>query len=107
MPNLLLAFLALAHAAPPPVAGAPAATTAPARAIPARATPTTALAAYFSPADYPPSALGRREQGITRFYLAVGPNGRVTDCRVTAGSGSPALDDATCRILRSRARFRP
>ena len=76
-------------------------------AVETHATPRRALASYFGGDDYPAPALSRREEGITRFYLAVGANGRVTDCRVTAGSGSAALDDATCRILRSRARFTP
>ena len=31
----------------------------------------------------------------------------MTDCSVTSSSGSSALDQATCRILRSRARFTP
>ena len=47
------------------------------------------------------------EEGTTRFRLTVGTNGRVTDCSVTSSSGSAALDAATCRIMRSRARFTP
>jgi protein TonB len=57
--------------------------------------------------DYPASALRNEEEGTTRFRLTVGTNGRVTDCSVTSSSGSPALDSATCRIMRSRARFTP
>jgi len=34
-------------------------------------------------------------------------DGRVTGCTVTGSSGSAALDNATCRIMRSRARFSP
>ena len=37
----------------------------------------------------------------------IGTDGRVTACSVTSSSGSSALDDATCRIMRSRARFTP
>ncbi|HYD36402.1 MAG TPA: energy transducer TonB, partial [Allosphingosinicella sp.] len=33
--------------------------------------------------------------------------GRVTDCTVTASSGSAALDSATCRLMKQRARFTP
>ena len=35
------------------------------------------------------------------------PTARVSGCTVTASSGSAALDSATCRLLRSRARFTP
>ncbi|MDQ4087219.1 MAG: TonB family protein [Pseudomonadota bacterium] len=72
---------------------------------PARAP--ASLASYVSPDDYPTSALRNREQGTTRFRLTVGADGRVTDCTITGSSGSAALDSATCRIMRSRARFTP
>jgi protein TonB len=65
------------------------------------------LASYVSDADYPSSAIRAEEQGTTRFRLLVGPDGRVTDCAVTGSSGSSSLDSATCRIMRSRARFAP
>jgi protein TonB len=65
------------------------------------------LASYVSDADYPDSALRNEEQGTTSFKLDVGPNGRVANCVVTGSSGSSALDSATCRIMRSRARFTP
>jgi protein TonB len=65
------------------------------------------LGSYVSDADYPTDAIRREEQGATRFKLAVGPDGRVTNCTVTASSGSAALDLATCRLMKSRARFAP
>jgi protein TonB len=65
------------------------------------------LATYLSDADYPSDAIRREEQGATRFKLAVGPDGRVSGCTVTASSGSAALDLATCRLMKSRARFAP
>ena len=34
-------------------------------------------------------------------------DGRVSDCSITASSGSTALDTETCNILRRRARFTP
>ena len=39
--------------------------------------------------------------------LDIGPDGRVGGCTVLRSSGSGALDNATCRIMRSRARFVP
>jgi periplasmic protein TonB len=86
--------------APPPPPPAPPRTVEPARA---RAN----LASYVSDADYPASAIRAEEQGTTGFRLTVGPDGRVTNCAVTSSSGSGALDTATCRIMRSRARFTP
>src|SRR6476661_6893372 len=65
------------------------------------------LASYVSDADYPDSAIRAEEQGTTGFRLQVGPDGRVTSCEVTSSSGSAALDSATCRIMKSRARFTP
>ncbi|MEA3011912.1 MAG: periplasmic protein TonB [Sphingomonadales bacterium] len=65
------------------------------------------LNSYFSTDDYPAAALRGNDQGTTGFSLTIGPNGRVTACNVTSSSGSSALDQATCRILRSRARYTP
>jgi periplasmic protein TonB len=65
------------------------------------------LASYVSNDDYPTAAIRNEEQGTTRFRLGVGADGRVTDCIVTASSGSSVLDSATCRLMRSRARFTP
>ncbi len=65
------------------------------------------LNSYFSADDYPAAALRGNDQGTTGFSLTIGPNGRVTECSVTSSSGSAALDAATCRILRSRARYTP
>lgn len=65
------------------------------------------LASYVSDEDYPGSAVRNEEQGTTRFRLGVGPNGHVTECSVVGSSGSSALDSATCRLMRQRARFTP
>lgn len=65
------------------------------------------LGSYFSTDDYPAAALRGNQQGTTGFRLTIGPNGRVSACDVTSSSGSAALDQATCRILRSRARYTP
>lgn len=65
------------------------------------------LTGLFSDQDYPAAALAAREQGPVGFALDVGANGRVTHCTVTQSSGSASLDDTTCVLLRSRARFTP
>ena len=91
---------------PPPITVAPPPPPAPPRTVePARARAN--LASYVSDSDYPASAMRNEESGTTRFRLTVGPDGRVTNCVVTSSSGSAALDAATCRIMRSRARVTP
>lgn len=62
---------------------------------------------YFSVDDYPPRTRRRGAGGDVGFSVLVGPDGRITRCTITASSGSAALDAATCRILTSRARYRP
>lgn len=74
---------------------------------PHRAQPRAPLASYVSQEDYPASAQSRGEQGRVTFGLDIGPDGRVTACNILGSSGSSALDNATCRIMRSRARFTP
>ena len=65
------------------------------------------LQGLFRGDDYPQSAIERDEQGAVTVRLTVGTNGRVSNCNVSSSSGSRTLDNATCRILRSRARFTP
>lgn len=71
------------------------------------ARPLTQPGGWVSDADYPASALRKGEQGVTRFAVTVGPDGRVRDCTVTRSSGSPELDAATCAKVSQRARFDP
>lgn len=85
---------------PPPPPPPPAGTPQPAR-------PRTSLALLVTPDDYPPEAIFNEEQGTVSFRLDVGADGRVRDCTVTLSSHSASLDETTCRIFRSRARFTP
>ncbi|WEK43712.1 MAG: energy transducer TonB [Candidatus Sphingomonas colombiensis] len=62
---------------------------------------------YFNSDNYPPSALRAGEQGRVVAALTIGTDGRVTDCEVSSSSGSAALDQATCRIAKSRVRYSP
>jgi len=57
--------------------------------------------------DYPASALRAGLEGRTGFRLALGADGRATDCTVTVSSGSDELDRTACRLLQRRARFSP
>ena len=69
--------------------------------------PRGTIASLVNPLDYPASALAARQQGIVRFRLFVGPDGRVAGCAILRSSGSSALDSATCQLIRRRARFTP
>lgn len=97
MPAFALALILASQAA------APAPAPAPVPAVRARVN----LASYFTADDYPAAALRAEAQGSVFFRLGIGPNGRASDCTVTSSSGSAALDQAACRILRSRVRATP
>jgi len=62
---------------------------------------------FFGPDAYPPAAIRAEAQGRVVAALTVGPDGRVSGCTVTSSSGNSDLDDATCRIARSKVRFTP
>lgn len=72
-----------------------------------RARSTVNPPALVTIADYPPSARRAGEEGTVGFALDITADGRVSACTIEASSGSAALDAATCRIMRSRARFEP
>ena len=68
---------------------------------------TANLPGLFTKDDYPATARRYGEQGTVSFAVAIDPNGRVTACGITQGSGSASLDVATCSIVQRRARFTP
>jgi periplasmic protein TonB len=45
--------------------------------------------------------------GKARFRLEIAADGRVTGCTITASSGHPQLDAATCALVSKRAKFQP
>lgn len=57
--------------------------------------------------DYPAEALREEISGITGFRIAVGIDGRVSQCEIIASSGSALLDATTCALITRRARFTP
>ena len=95
-------LLIAAMLAEPAVAAA-----APAETLPPRTRAQADLAQYLSDEDYPAEAREHGDQGTVGFELAVGPDGAVTGCTVTASSGSPALDRTSCEIIAARAHFTP
>jgi len=74
---------------------------------PKAASPLGSPGSWASEADYPGVELRAGHEGVTRFALAIAPDGTVSNCTVTGSSGWPGLDMATCRLVASRARFRP
>jgi protein TonB len=99
--------------APPPVITpvarpAPPAPPAPPKPVISQAARARAnLTSLFSTDDYPQSAIRNEEQGTTAVRLTIGTDGRVAGCDITSSSGSGALDQATCNIIRRRARYTP
>lgn len=88
--------------APPP---APAAPPPPSKA--SGASPRGNPGSWATPNDYPARALREERAGTTRFRVTIGPDGRVTDCQITGSSGHADLDEATCKNVTRRARFKP
>jgi protein TonB len=56
---------------------------------------------------YPPSALARRETGITQLAFTLDRDGRVVDSRVVRSSGHPALDQEAMATVRRAQPFPP
>ena len=61
----------------------------------------------FLEGKHPRLALTRGWEGSLTYQLDVSPAGRVVDCRITSSSGYDILDQAACRQITRRARFRP
>lgn len=88
----------------PPVAPmpTPSATFAPKGALPLGDT-----SRWITADDYPARALRAQQAGLVGYHVAIGSDGRVTACEVTASSRNAELDAATCRLIKQRARFAP
>ena len=65
------------------------------------------LRTLFSADDYPASAQAAGAEGTAQAELTVGADGRVQSCNLIRSTGNSALDQATCNILRRRAKFTP
>ena len=83
--------------APPPAPGL----------TPKRAVPRNNTSSWITNDDYPRRPLVDRIEGSVGYRLVIGTTGRVSSCELTRPSGNSALDDATCRLITSRARFEP
>ncbi|MGD9812752.1 MAG: energy transducer TonB [Sphingobium sp.] len=71
-----------------------------------RATPRGVPGSWVTSDDYPSRALREERQGTVGVTLAVGTDGKPTNCTVTSSSGHSDLDAEACRLLMRRARFK-
>lgn len=92
---------------PVPVASPPPPPAPPPAVAATRASPRSAPGSWLSDADYPSRAQREERSGTAGFRLQIAPDGRVTDCTITSSTGHSDLDEATCRLLPRRARFKP
>jgi protein TonB len=74
---------------------------------PRRAVPSNSSSNWITNNDSPRRALVDEAEGSASYRLVIGTNGRVSSCELTSPTGNRALDDATCRLITSRARFEP
>ena len=72
---------------------------------PIAAKPRNNPAEWVTDNDYRPSWINREMTGTARFRLEITASGRVENCTITASSGYPDLDRATCDLVSRRARF--
>lgn len=72
-----------------------------------REPPTGEWQQLATPANYPQAALRARKSGVVIFRAIVDAKGNVTKCSVVESSGTKELDDQTCALVASKARFRP
>ena len=90
--------------APPPIVLAPPAPPPP--PPPKPATPRNNPGTWATPNDYPSRALREDREGTTGFRVTIDDNGRVASCSIVSSSGHADLDEATCKLVTRRARFR-
>lgn len=69
--------------------------------------PLRQIAGQITGNDYPRRPFEAGIGGTLFVRYIVGVRGRVTDCTVTRSSGNAELDQATCRLITERFRFRP
>lgn len=74
---------------------------------PVSAVPRSNPGRWITNDDYRTSWINRGLEGAAGFALRIDERGRVTDCSITRSTGHSVLDQATCRLLESRARFEP
>jgi TonB family protein len=69
--------------------------------------PDTTNALGLTTDDYPALALRTATQGQVTVVIGVSAEGRATECRPVASSGSPEIDSTACRVAMARGSFTP
>ena len=69
------------------------------------AVPAKLISGTITEADYPPAALKRGAEGMTKAYLVISADGRATECRIWQSSGHADLDAVVCPLALGRMRF--
>ena len=64
-------------------------------------------ASWVTTEDYPSRALREGTEGVSGVAWDVDASGKVVNCRITSSSGSPELDDAACKNITRRGRYKP
>lgn len=64
-------------------------------------------ALWISGIDYPGDALKNEAHGVSTIVWSVNTDGRVADCKVVKSSGTASLDQAACRAVALRGRYKP
>ncbi len=70
-------------------------------------TPARWLRGRIRDSDYPRAESDAGIQGTLWTRYVVGADGRVTNCTIMQSSGSPELDETTCRLVMQRYRYKP
>ncbi len=71
------------------------------------ATPLGSPGDWVTSNDYPATSLRNDVEGTVGFIIATGANGVPTGCEISRSSGSAELDETTCNLVMTRARFSP
>lgn len=61
----------------------------------------------LSRSDYRSLTGGRMSAGSAALAIGIGPNGRISSCRVEHSSGDPTIDSGLCPLVQSRLLFAP
>lgn len=94
--------------AAPPKPPAPVAVAPPPPPPPPPPTPAVATTSHAVTADdYPAISIRLQEQGTVAINFVVGADGNVSQCEVATASGKPRLDEAACRMVQRRWKYKP
>jgi protein TonB len=94
--------------AAPPKPPAPVAVAPPPPPPPPPPTPAVATTSHAVTADdYPAISIRLQEQGTVAIKFVISAEGSVSNCEVSTSSGKPRLDEAACRMVERRWKYKP